>query len=624
MTESARDQQEFSFISGESFYGAVARWAADFGGAERLRDLTGVAGVQYGHRQHAASATPDQIRALAREMGVDADGLLDRATPRVRDDLPNRSTRHWFFGTIVPLHLLEKRVRRYSPAALASSPHDRAVWHIRLFPFCAETWEFLLTGCPDPECGSTPAWQRTLGIDRCEHCGGDLTKAVTETVPEASRPRLKAAISLVHPDPARRAATMSTLPPSLAGEDPETILELLHKLVAVADPGIPTDPLAMYKLPPLPLCRAIARAWGVLEGWPAAMTELASERITTRLGRHGDGNGGRTLRFLSPRRNTDTSVEVADIIAAWRDTIDLNGPNRSALLSSTRSITQAAAQLAIGTSVVADLRRQGVFKPVFVLDSQGSEPRYDAAEINRLARLMKARLPIDRARLALGVPSHAVEQLVAMRIVDQEANRFIRARYDVMQIVASSIQRLAADLAANARGSAKQCTLPLHDAMKAVGGRLKPWGPAFKSLLEGELPYVLAPGTAALSRRILVGRASIGAIRALDFDPSDATHVQITHSRTMSKIDAGETLNLGFSQSIPLLGAIRTRTGTKQKLVPVDYVQRLAAAHMSSTELAARRGVTAQRAYHDAIRAKVCELGHGGFCRIAAEAEFFS
>lgn len=624
MTEAARDEEVFSFIPGESFYGAVGRWAAVTGAAERLRDLTGIAGVQYGHRQHAASASSDQIRDLAQVMDVDADDLLQRATPRVRDDLPNRSTRSRFFGTIVPLHLLEKRVRRYSPAALATSPHDRAIWHVRLFPFCTENWEILLTGCPDPECDGTPGWRRTLGLDRCEHCGGDLTLAVTETVPEGSRKHLGFAVGLVHPDPERRAATMAALPPALAAEDPETILELLHKLVAVADPGIPTDPLAMYKVPPLQLCRAISRAWGVIEGWPAAMTELASERITTRLGRHGDGNGGRTLRFLNPRRNTDTSLEIAGIIAGWRDTVDLNGPNRAALLNGTRSITQVAAQLAIGSSAVADLRRQGVFKPVFVVDSQGSEPRFDAAEINRLAKLMKSRLPIDRARLALGVPCHGVEQLVAMRLVDQEANRFIRARYDVMQIVAASIQRLEADLAANARGTANQCTLPLHSAMKAVGGRLKPWGPALKALLDGELPYVLASGTAALSRRILVARASIDALRALDFDPSDETHVPIAHSRTMSKIDAGETLNLGFSQSIPLLGAIRTKTGTRQKLVPVDYVQRLAAAHMSSTELAARRGVTTQRAYHDALRAKVPVLGHGGFCRTAAEKEFLS
>lgn len=165
--------------------------------------------------------------------------------------------------------------------------------------------------------------------------------------------------------------------------------------------------------------------------------------------------------------------------------------------------------------------------------------------------------------------------------------------------------------------------------MKAVGGRHKPWGPVFRALVDEtlpagkRLPYVLVPGKEPLSRRILVPADSVHRVRAMHFDPRDHAFRQIVYSDTMSKIDAGETLKLGFSQSIPLLAANRTKTGTRERLVPVAYVLDLAMKHISSSELAARRGVTNQRAYRDAIGRKVPDLRPGGFCRTTAEAEFF-
>ena len=614
---------EFSFIPFESFNGAVARWGAELGGAERLRDLTAFAGVQYGHRQDAASASPDQIRALAAEMNVDPAELLIRAMPRLGDGAPNRGMRHMFFGMPIPVHLIEKRVRRYSPAALAASRHDRAIWHIRLFPFCPETWEILVTGCQNPDCNGRPAWQRTLGIERCEHCGGDLTKAATTVVPEGHRERLRAAIGIVDPDPDRRAATLATLPPTLASARPEFVIELLQKVMAVADPGLPTDVVQMCRAPAEQLCRAISRSWGILSDWPDALTALASERIATSGKRHGDGNGGRTNRFISPTSNTDTSPTVAAMIAGWRETIDLNGPNRARLLERTRTITEAGSQLGLGTSILADLRRQSVFRPSIVLDGCRLQPRFDTIEIDELAALMESRLPIDRARRVLGVSCHGVEQLVAMRLVEQEMNRFIKARYEFMQIVASSIGTLESRVEFNATGDADLCTLPLDHAMKAIGGRLKPWGSAFRALLDGQIGYVLADGDAPLSRRILIDPASLEKVAALSFDARDPAFLQILYARVMSKTDARETLNLGFTQSTSLLRTVWTGAGTRTPHMTIDHVKRLAVAHISSTELAIRRGVTTQRAYRDATRDGLPDLGSGGFCRLAAEQRYF-
>lgn len=625
----------FAFIPGESFNGAVARWADQVGGLERMSELTAVAGVTYGHRQNAASASSEQIGALAAAMQVDPRELIVRAAPRVDPEPTSRYDRHLLHGVSIPNYLLEKNVRRYSPAAFEMSLRDkdvgvayhRGVWQVRAFPYSTESWETLLDRCPS--CGKRPGWQHTLGIDFCEGCMADLKTAEAEVVPRNIRAPLAAAVGLVDHHPSRRAASLSLLPAPISDLGATFALELLVNLLPVADPGIPTNPIGLPGVPSLQLCRAVALSWEVMIAWPDGMSALASDRIATRLARHTDGNGGRTLRFLNQRRNTGISEQLSALIAEWRDGIDMDGPNREAILDRTRSITQAALLTGLGSAIVADLRRQRAIPTTFVLDGARPQPRFPAHVFDEFSELMKTRIPLERARLPIGVTCNGVEQLVAVRLLDQEEQAFIKARYQGMQIVEASIRRLENMVVAGATGDPAICMLPLHSAMKAVGGRLKPWGPVFRALVDGtlpdseRLPYVLATGKEALSRRILVPADAVPRIRSMYFDPRAPENRQIVYADTMSKIDGGETLNLGFSQSIPLLSAIRTKTGTREKLVPVAYVLDLAMKHISTSELAARRGVTKQRAYWDAVAKKVPDLGHGGFCRATAEADFF-
>jgi hypothetical protein len=624
-------RQPFAFIPGESFHGAVARWADQVGGLERMSDLTSVAGVQYGHRQNSASSRPEDIRTLAALMDVDPVQLLDRATPRIGGDEQKPNARHHFFGTTVPPYLLEKRYRRFSPGAFTASlaaedikaAYDRAIWHIRLFPFDVETWEFLIDQCPSPDCGRRPGWQHTLGIDRCEHCMADLKTAPTTMVPKDLRPNLELAVGLLHPDPALGAASLAALPPELAAAGSSTALDLLMRLIPVVDPGIAHQVSNYLQAPKEQLARAVSAAWKVVAGWPEAMNLLVSSRIATRTTRHSDGNGGRTSRFLSPRRIAELPHPLQGMVSAWRDSINLQGPSGARLLETTSSITDVAKQMGLGSAIVADLRRSGAVRTILVLDSDRTEPRLLRSEFDDLHRRLGTRLPIDSARLPLGVSWHGVEQLVAMRLLDRETHPYFEARYGSIQIVASSVSELVTRVTAEAVGDAGACTLPLHSAMKAVGKRMKPWGPAFAALLEKRLPFVVTPGTKPLSRRILVERGCVEFVRGLLFDPRDPAYIQLVYATHMSKIEAGDTLNLGFSQSIPLLSGIETKTGTREKLVPVHYVLDLANTHISCTELAARRGVSTQRAYWDAIKTGVPDLGSGGFCRTVAEEKFF-
>ena len=621
---------DFIFIPGESFNGAVARWAdeADF---ERMIDVTSHAGVVYGHRQYVPYATPEQIAALAHVMSCEADELLVRATPRTEQDPSSRYDRHLFHGVAIPSYLIEKHSRRYAPRGLVKSladkhighAYDRAVWHIRAFPFCTESWQTLRDTCP--ECGKRPAWRQTLGIDRCEHCMADLKTAHAGVVPKVLRPSLTAAAGLVDHDPGRRSASLALLPERISKAGPSVALDLLVNLLPVVDPTLATDPVLLFAAPTLQICGAVAAAWRVMVGWPDAMGALTSARIATRTDRHNDGNAGRTIRFLSPKRNTGVSSELQALIAEWRVDVDLDGPNGDAILKRTRSITDVAQSSSIGSQELSDLRHRNAFPTVFVLDHGRPEPRFPVEVFQTIVNLGRVRMSMAAARLAIGVSCQGIEQLVAMRLLDQEDHPFVLARYGTMQIVASSIDRLERQLAAGAHGDPEICTLPLYSAMKAVGGRLKPWGPVFAALVDGSIPpgtklnYALASHSGPLSRRILIDPSDLRRVCQMAFEARDRSFRQISYSETMSKIDATEVLNLGFSKSVPLLGAIRTAPGTHEKLVPVAYVLDLARTHISAGELAARRGVSRQYALRDARRAGVPNLGPGGFCRREGE-----
>jgi len=629
---------DFTFIPGESFNGAIARWADKVGDIESMIEITSHAGVVYNHRQSAPSASPAEIDALAFAMGVDARELHARAMPRAVPDPYSRYDRQMVHGVAIPIYLLEKRIRRFSPGAFSKSlndediacAYDRAVWHIRAFPFCSETWETLVEKCPDSTCEKLLGWRRTLGIDRCEHCMADLKTAHTDVVPEELRPSLYAAVGLVDHRPERRAESLALLPERISRMGPAVALDLLVNLITVIDPTLKTDPAILFFKPkPLQICRAVAGAWEMMVGWPHALMEFASTRVATRTTKHSDGNEGRTIRFLTPRRNTGISPELADLIAEWRAHVDIDGPNGPAILERTRCITAATELTGLGTAEVSDLRRSKALPSVFVIHKGRPEPRFPADSFATISKILEDRVSMWGARLAIGVQCNGIEQLVAMRLLKREEHPYVDARYEEMQIVGSSIDDLGARLAAESCGDPEICNLPLHSAMKAIGGRLKPWGPAFHALLDRSLPpeerleFVLASAAGPLSRRVLIAKADVERVSALIFDPDDPAHERMTYADTMSKIDAGEVLNLGFRQSIPLLSGIPTRAGTRDKLVPVAYVLELAKAHMSASEMGMRRGMSPHSAWREARINNVLTLGPGGLCRRDAEKKIF-
>lgn len=607
----------FAFIPGESFNGAVARWADEAGGVERMIDLTSAAGIRYGHRQQAAMADEGEIRALAAEMSVDADELLARATPYAPGDWTNHRHPMTFGHAVVPTQLIEKRVRRFSPAGLALSPHHRALWDVRLLPACTETGQILLGGCGDPDCDPT-GWRATLGIDRCEHCMTDLTTLLAPSVPETTRSALAGFARLLSHDRSEHDAVLSTLPAAVAGLAAGDVVDLLVRLLPVVDSRLPIALHTLLASDPAVLVEAVAAAWRAIVEWPDGLDRIVAARVASRTGRHNDGNRGRTMRLLSRKCQRGASPEVVALIADWRRSVSVDGADGAGLARRTVTATEVAALSGLDTAKVIEYRRAGVFDVRFVLDQDRPETRFDRAEQEGIRAALSDRISDEGARAALGMSCHGVEQLAAMGLLARIEHPFFAVHFAGPQISRTSLDALLAAVRSLAVPSAR-ATLPLRGAMKTVGGRMKPWGEAFRMIVAGELRFSLAAGGVPLSEAILVDPATVPLLR------STVVHDRILHAMSpfMSKADAGEMLNLAPTKATQLLAHIETGVGSHQKAVPLDLAARLARRHMSVAEIAARRGVHPLRAQIDAISAGVPFLGAGGFCRTTAERTIF-
>lgn len=608
----------FTFFPGESFNGAVARWADEVGGVERMIDITSVAGVAYGHVQRASFADEESIRALAAEMGVDPQELLARATPGATDVWSHAHHPIRFAGATVPSVLIEKRVRRFSPSALAMSPHHRAIWDVRLIPACTVTGEILLRSCGDPGCGPT-GWTATLGINHCEHCMADLTAIRTDRIGEDDRLALGEVAALFSHDETQCAASLRLLPRDIAWLDVGDVVALITRIAPVVDRSLPLSLAGLLAAPPGQLSAAVAKSWRIMRGWPDALGDLAAKRVSARSGRHNDGNGGRTMRFLTRKRHSGTSPAVLDVVEDWRRSRNVEADEGAAMRARTLPGSEVSRITGMDSGRLVEHRRDGLFKIHFVLDRERPEARYDKAEIIDLNAAVADRCSAAATAAALGTSSHGVEQLAAMRLLHVLDHPVVLAHYDARQMSGSSLSQLVEAIKATAESGRTAKTVTLRNAMKAVGGRPKPWGPAYAMLLNGELPYCLASGDLPLSDLVLVDASAASILASLFLHEDVAAKL----SPLMSKIDAGELLNLNPKRTTAVLAGYETGAGSHAKAVPLEAVLRIARRHISAAEIAARRGVTTACARSDAFAAGVPELGPAGFDRLMVEREFF-
>lgn len=596
-------------IMGESLDGFVAR-AAAANWIDNNLELTSLAGVEYGHKPTLTTHGWEGLPILADCLQVSVEDLEKRSYPV--DEAGRRS----FFGVPVERHDLETRKRSFAPAGFRLSRHHRALWQLRPFPFCSETWQYLLDRCH--RCGGIQRWYHANGVDRCDWCVEDLSRGEAVEVPNEQRPPLAMAVGLVHPDEATRLKSILALPSPLNTLEAGEAYELLVRLAAVADPDLTKSrkgAISSWSSTPAQISSAIAAAWTLLEGWPHSLSKMIDDRLAQAASRHSDGNGGASVRFLKGDRRL--TPRVASIIASFRQERDLTGPDGPHLLAETMHIKEVAATLSKGTREIAEIRRAGGLSTVFTMNSKLPVARFNRAEVTMLARSMPQRVPTDSLAWAFGISFHGVLQMFEMKIISTEHDRYHIARYGCRQAVHAAKAEFERRLAASASKDQLSDPVSLAEAAKVIGGRHKPWGPIFGALFDQVIPFGLSAEDVKLSSRIKVERSSAPVIMELTF-PGDL--LDGTAAVEMSRRDACEVLNL-TSRYSDLFATLSPRPS---KHVAADEVLELARRHISSSEIGMRLGIPASSASARARRKNIPLLGPAGWCRVSAEKQLLS
>lgn len=577
-------------IEGESLDGFIARVAAH-NMLENALAITSLGGVIYGHRPDLSLNGWDSLHAVAKCLKVGPRDLQGRSYPPTEDERDFRL----FFGTPVERRHLEIRTRRFSPSALRLSAHHRALWQLRLLPFCSETWEYLLDRCP--RCYSVQRWYRTNGIERCDFCVEDLRRAPAELVPVEQREGCRGAVELLHPHPDRKKAALASLPPLVRELGNDGAIALLVRLFSLVDHTFPLRGAAAsisWGAPPRQITAALHQAWTLLAGWPGDAITFMNKRIQGARGAYTDGNHGRSVGFLK-RAAECPHREAGAAIASLRERLDLDGPSGPVIRSRTIDIPSLTRILGRSASRLADIRQKGGLPPVFCLVNGGAAARYDGAEIAVIRQGYEQRLSFERAGSLLGISYHGIEQLSLMGFLPAIPHPYFAICYGGPQTTLKAFQNLCRSIENRAARGVPD-PVPLRRASMAIGGRLKPWGPIFEALRVGSIPYALAPEPQPLSQRILIPNEATSLLSTLRFEKSDFPEFEFVDS--MTGRDAGEALNLQHKEYTPLVKTYVTPGRNGERIIPVSDVEVFAADLIGSTEVALRLGLSSGSAFH--------------------------
>lgn len=529
------------------------------------------------------SIEPDELALVAGCLDLEPEELIARRHAFLAEERQRRS----FFGIPIDARLLEKRTRRFSPATLRENAWHRASWQLRPLPFCEASWTFVTDKCH--ACGTVQGWSRTWGPELCDTCATTLSEGRTDEVPDGLQPALHLAGGLLHHDENRRTESLNALPEELRMLGPDGCMDVLCAVAGVIDPSLRMDRgrnLLDASAEPAEITRAVAEAWELMRGWPDAFLAECDRRLARRAGRFGDGNGGATQVFLgfAEREEMPRSLRraVEDLLGVIAD--------RQEGYLDARSFSKASG---VTAGRVARSRRAGLVRSVIGLNDKGRiTPMLPGSEAERSRRRAAEGIMVERAAARLGCTFRAVEELVALGVLIPSPDVIDNSQPDRRKIEIASLDGLFDGLL---RRSASPTDggfdIPLKRAMWAVGGRLKPWSAAFVALLEGRIPFVLAPGDEPLVGRIRLHASAPLVLQSLmnafdDADPRFADH--------MSKSDAYDVLNTEGRVAEGLLDGWESLGGLF-RTVPAADVLRLAERLVSRRELAARIGTSTHR-----------------------------
>lgn len=416
----------------------------------------------------------------------------------------------------------------------------------------------------------------------CQDCGGSLIDVPVVDVPLHEQGPLQVYADLLSADPCIRDAALARMPTDLAAAGAGGVVDMILGLAPVVDTSLHRSVRhpGTWRDRPLQFASAIARVMaGILEG-PDALAE-------TLIGSHPAKAEPRVVRlvrlssFLTGRGRTllpATCIALLDEAAAalaspgQGDDHAIDFEDAEALLGRRRRTLRAA-------------RRAGTLRTAFFIRRGELLPALDRVEVERIAAAAGVGPNTFGRRLHL--PGYAIEQMADTSVLGWIEHPFVLETQGI-RIREGEDARLLQRLSDCSTDLSHVETIGLSTVFRSIGGREKPYGHAFRALINGDLPFDLTPG-AMLAARIQIRREDAEPLRAATL--ARPSYITFPAPRTFTQMDVCDILNLHVRNRDAVLKLDHRRTG--DAMFESSLVAQVARTRVTGGEIAARLGLSA-------------------------------
>lgn len=257
---------------------------------------------------------------------------------------------------------------------------------------------------------------------------------------------------------------------------------------------------------------------------------------------------------------------------------------------------------------VAVQRRQGALKTAFTIQSNRATPMHFASEVATIKAQLADRLSLYAAGQRLRLPAYAIEQIVAKGLLEFLDHPFIWCSYSSQEVSAQSLEKLV--------GSLAEVEVPLHsgvpltEAVRGIGGGLKPWGEIVSLLLTRKIPF-FSQGNPEAVGGFTIPVVAIDCIQRLPTVGAMVTEKPVY----LSMIAVKEILNLQIrgDLSIKLMKENQGRGPT------MDRILALSRRFITRGEIARKIGRSARWVKYAGVRQGLTKNSPFGYLREAGE-----
>ena len=275
-----------------------------------------------------------------------------------------------------------------------------------------------------------------------------------------------------------------------------------------------------------------------------------------------------------------SSRVIQDFAAALRPSTPSAG-EREGLPEECVSIVEATRLLGRKQVDLVSARRRKILLTRFTLREGIIGRAFDRAEIEELSRVHADRVGLDAAAYSFKLPGYAMPQLGAVDLIDLEDHAWWLDQLGSEQTTGTAVAALRERLL-DARSPVEALEQPVHlsRVMTGVGGRPKPWGPVFRALVEGAVPF-------SVGDDVRVNRISIPAATA----ELCRNHRSGAWAGRYTQRDALEILNAHIRQAGQMIPFCERTSRNAAWHIGAAALEELAREGVSAGELSSRTGL---------------------------------